>query len=96
MEISYDLVDPDTPFNAASFFSLRVQSFSIVFALALFDVLASSESPGNAGICLSHFVASIAAAWLLRVRRWVCAVTSSTIIRIQMGRLVIAVSMRCK
>ena len=80
VEVPNDLVDSDSSLNTASFLSLGVQSFSVMFAFALFDVLASSESPGNTGISLSHFVASVTAAWLLCVRRWVCAVTSSAVV----------------
>ena len=62
VEVAHDLVDSDSSLNTASFLSLSVQSLSVMFALTLFDVLASSESPRNTCVCLSHFVASIATA----------------------------------
>lgn len=96
VEVAYDLVDSDSSLNAASFLSLRVQSFSVMFPLALFDILASSKCPGNTGVCLSHFVASITATGFLSIRRRVCAVTPSTVIGVQVRSLVITVSKGCK
>lgn len=92
VEVANDLIDSDSSLNTASFLSLGVQSFSVMFALALLDVLASPEGPGNTSIGLSHFVASIAAAWFLCVRRRFCAVTSSTVVGVQMCCLIIVVS----
>lgn len=45
VEVTHDLVDSNAAFNSASLFSLRVQPFAVVLALALLDVLASSKGP---------------------------------------------------
>jgi hypothetical protein len=88
MEIANDLIDSKASFYSASLSSLRIQSLSIVFALALLDVLTSSKCPGDRSIGLADFVASVAAPWLLRVRRRICTIAFATIVWSKMCSLV--------
>lgn len=68
MEVAHDLVDANTSLNAASFPALLVQVFRVVFPIALFYILATAERPGDAGISVADFSASVAAPCLLGVR----------------------------
>jgi hypothetical protein len=90
VEVTNDFVHSKTPFNSASFFSLRIQSLSIVLALALFHVLASPKSPRYTCVCFSDFVASITATLLDCVWRRIRAIASTTVIGVQMGGLVVS------
>jgi hypothetical protein len=91
MEISNNLVNSQTPLNTAALLSLRIQSFCIVFTLALLYILASSEGPGHTGIRFSNFVTGITASRFLCVRRWCCTVTATAVIRVKVCCLIIGV-----
>ena len=80
VEISNDLVDSDSSLNTASFFALLVESFAVVFPFALLHAFALSESPGNAGVCLSNFLASVTTSLLRRTRWGSCTVATSTVV----------------
>lgn len=91
VEVAHDLVHTNSSLNTTPLVSLRVQSLCIVFSLALLYILTTSKSPGYTGIRLSYFVASITAASFLCVRWRIRAVTSTTIIRVQMRSFFVSV-----
>ena len=45
VKVSYDFIDPEAPFNAASLVSLRIELLAVMLTFALFDALTSPESP---------------------------------------------------
>lgn len=83
MEVSDDLVDADAAFNPAAFAALLIELLSVVFALALIDVLAAPERPGSCGVGVADFGASIAAAGLRSGYGCVGAVAAAAIGRVQ-------------
>jgi hypothetical protein len=62
VKVSNDLVDANATLNAATFPTLLVEMFGVVFALALLDTLAATEGPGNGGVGIADLVARVAAA----------------------------------
>ena len=61
VEIANDFVDAEAAFDAAALAALGVELFAVVLALALFDVFAAAEGPGDAGIGFADFFAGVAA-----------------------------------
>lgn len=80
VEVSNNLVHSEAAFNAAALSLLFLELLRIVFALALFDAFAASESPSGADIGISNFLAGVAAALLLSVRRGVSTVTGTAVV----------------
>lgn len=64
VEIANHLVDTDYALQTTSFVALSVDSFRVVLAHALLDVLATSECPLFLRVRFPHFVACVAAAGL--------------------------------
>jgi hypothetical protein len=89
MEVANDFVDSKASLYPTPLPPLRVQSLSIMFALALLDIFTTPESPGDRGVRLPNFITSIATAWFLRIRRRICTIASTTIGWIKMCRLII-------
>jgi hypothetical protein len=89
MEVANNLVDSKASFYPTPFFPLRIQPLSIVFTLALLDVLTTPESPGGRGVRLPNFFAGIATARFLRIGWRIRTIASTTVGWIKMCRLVI-------
>ena len=88
VEVSYDLVDADAAFDAAAFAALLVELLAVVFALALFDVFAAAEGPGDGGVGFAHFGAGVAAAGFCGGGGGRCAVAVAAIAGVEVGGFV--------
>lgn len=85
VEVSDDLVDTDAAFDAAAFAALGVERFAVVFAFALFDVLAAAEGPADGGVGIAHFGTGIAAAWFGGTGGCRCAVALAAVGGVHVG-----------
>jgi len=88
VEVSYDLVDADAAFDAAAFAALLVELLAVVFALALFDVFAAAEGPGDGGVGFAHFGAGVAAAGFYGVGRGRGAVALAAVFGVEVSGFV--------
>jgi len=52
VKVTDDLVDADAALKTASFLTLLVEMFGVVFPLALFDSLSTTERPRYRGVCV--------------------------------------------
>ncbi|KAI7165215.1 DUF1692-domain-containing protein [Hortaea werneckii] len=84
VEVTDDLVHADPAFDAAPFAPLRVEVLAVVFAFALFYVLAPAEGPAYAGVGVAHFGASVAAAGFHGVGGGGRAVALAAVFRVEM------------
>lgn len=88
MKVTDNLVDADASLKTTSFLTLLVEMFGVVFSLALFNSLSTTERPRYRSVCVANFVAGIAAAGLDCVGGGRCAVTFAAVIGSKMRRLV--------
>jgi hypothetical protein len=70
VEVANDLVDLDAALKTAPFLSLCIEVFGIMLALALLDTLTATKRPGNRGVGVTHFIASITATSLEAIGGW--------------------------
>ena len=61
MKVADDFVDAESAFDAATLASLFIKFLRIMFSLALFYILATSECPRHGSVGLAHFFAGVAA-----------------------------------
>ena len=88
VEVANDLVDADAAFDAAALAALLVQLLAVVFALALFDVFAAAEGPGDGGVGFADFGAGVAAAGFYGVGRGGGAVALAAVFGVEVGGFV--------
>ena len=93
MEVTDDLVYSYPTFDSTALAALGVEVFAVVLALALVYVLAATERPGDPGVCVADFVTGVAAAGLLGCRRSWGAVAPATIFRVEMGCVLVRMSL---
>ncbi len=84
VEVANDLVDLDIALDTASFFSLCVELFAIVFALTLLDPFATTERPGVCSVSVTDIFASLTATWLRTILWGWGAVAFTAVVRIKM------------
>jgi len=96
VEVSYNLVDPESAFDAAAFRLLFHQLLGIVLALTLLDVLPATKGPASPSVRLPDLLASVAAALLLRIGRRVGTVAPATVVGVEMGSYLILVTTAVK
>jgi branched-subunit amino acid transport protein len=89
MEVANDLVDSKASLYPTPLSPLRIQPLSIMFALALLDILTTPESPRGSGVRLPNFITGIATAWFLRIGRRIRTIASAAVGWIKMCCLVI-------
>jgi hypothetical protein len=83
MEVANHLVHPNITLNAATLSTPRINLVGVPLAETLLDVVALAKSPLFRGICVSDFIATVAASWFLRVLWWRCSSTFTTVIGVQ-------------
>jgi len=88
VEVANDLVDADAAFDPAAFTALRVELFAVVFALALLNIFAAAEGPGDGGVGFADFGAGVAAAGFYGVGRGGGAVALAAVFGVEVGRFV--------
>jgi hypothetical protein len=96
VEVANDLVDTDSTFDTTALSTLLIEMLRVVLACTLLNVLASSKRPRDARVSVANFGTGVAAASFLCVRRGWCAITFSTVVGVQVGSRVIAMTDRCQ
>ena len=84
MEVANDLIYAQVPLNPASFVSLSIESFPIMFSFTLFHPLASSKCPAHTCVRFADIVTSVAATDFLSVGRGVGTEAFSTVFGVKM------------
>lgn len=94
VEVADNLVDSNATLETATFLTLFVEMFGVVFALALLHSLAATKRPRYRGVCVADIVAGVTAVGLDGIGRSRRTIALSTVIGVEMLRFVL-VSRQC-